>query len=203
MESLEKHSMRPPRTSDTAYIFAYGSLLRRGETPGGADGTPCVLNGFRRRWNVAMDNSRSLPGYKYYVDAKTGERPAVFVTFLNIMPDPEFHVHGVVFPVGRGGLGEFDDRERNYERHDVRGLVSMPFDGPVWAYVGTQAARRRYAAGVAQGRAVISRAYYDKVLEDFAAFGGAMRDEFERTTDAPEVPIGELTRLAVGETVGV
>ena len=33
-----------------------------------------------------MDNSVDLPGYKYYV-TPDGERPPVFVTFLNLVED--------------------------------------------------------------------------------------------------------------------
>ena len=62
------------------FLFGYGSLLR---FPGGI---PCHLLGHRRAWNVAMDNRQTIPGYKYYVDPDTGERPPVHVTFLNIYP---------------------------------------------------------------------------------------------------------------------
>ena len=64
----------------TTFVFGYGSLVRR------PDGIPCHLLGHRRAWNVAMDNRRTIPGYKYYVDPETGERPPVRVTFLSLYP---------------------------------------------------------------------------------------------------------------------
>ncbi len=177
------------------YIFGYGSLLRRGDAPIGE--TPCRLRGYRRRWDVAMDNGRDLPGYKFYVDPETGERPPVFVTFLNIAEDAGAEVNGVVFEVGPGLLDRYDDRERNYRRRDVRALLTATFTGPVWAYVGTPDARRRYEDGRAAGRAVISRGYQAKVIADFASFGGDMLDEFRRTTVPPAVPVRDLLRVAL------
>jgi cation transport regulator ChaC len=92
---------------DPAFVFAYGSLLA------GADGVPCRLAGHRRRFGVAMDNRRTLPGYKYFLDAATGARPAVFVAFLDVVEDPAASVQGVAFPVTAAGLAGGDDRERN------------------------------------------------------------------------------------------
>ena len=47
-------------------VFAYGSLID------GARGQPCTLSGWRRGWGVAMDNRRTLPGYRYFLDRETG-----------------------------------------------------------------------------------------------------------------------------------
>src|SRR5581483_4112443 len=68
------------------YVFGYGSLL----TPAGdgiAEFVPRRLRGYRRIWNVAMDNSQAIPGYKQYLDPATGTPPHCFVVFLNIVPD--------------------------------------------------------------------------------------------------------------------
>src|SRR3954462_5626102 len=102
----------------TAFVFGYGSLVRR------PDGLPCNLLGHRRAWNVAMDNRRTIPGYQYYVDPDTAERPAperppVRVTFLNLYPAAEGRVNAVAFPVTADELDELDRRERNYDRIDV------------------------------------------------------------------------------------
>jgi dephospho-CoA kinase len=180
----------------TGHVFGYGSLLA------GAAGIPCRLTGHRRAWDVAMDNAVDLPGYKYYVDPVTRERPAVMVTFLSISPDPARHVNGVALPVDAHELARLDARERNYGRADVRGLVSAPLGGPVWAFVGLAAARERYAVGQAAGRAVISRDYHDAVLAGFAALGPDAIAEFRRTTAAPAVPVVDLIRLAVDDASG-
>jgi hypothetical protein len=174
----------------TQYVFGYGSLVA-------GVGVPCRLRGYRRAWDVAMDNSVDLPGYKHYVDPVTGARPAVMVTFLSISPDAGGCVNGVLFPVDGVGLAALDARERNYRRSDVRGLLSGAElgEGPVWAYVGSPAARRRYADGLAAGRAVISRDYHDGVLGGFAALGPGVVEEFRRTTAGPDVPLVALLRV--------
>src|SRR6202051_1916397 len=99
----------------TQYVFAYGSLvldLAPGEEKSSVRGT--YLRDHRRAWNVAMDNSVSLPGYKYYLDAGDSSRPEVFVTFLNLLPAPGHRVNGMLVPVGPEELIELDRRERNY-----------------------------------------------------------------------------------------
>ena len=126
-----------------------------------------------------MDNTLDLPGYKHYVDAETGERPAVCVAFLDLVPDPSSAVNGVVFPVA--DLAALDDRERNYERREVQ--------PGVWAYLGTEAARARFE----RGPTVVSREYLDGVRESFAALGELTR--FEGSTDPPSVPVRDLRRI--------
>jgi hypothetical protein len=106
-----------------------------------------------------MDNRVDLPGYKYWVDAETGERPAVYVAFVDLAPDPDAVVEGVVFPVDRAALAAFDERERNYERADVTDRIDPPAGGPVHAYRGTLEARQRFAAGPT----VIARDYLEAV----------------------------------------
>jgi cation transport regulator ChaC len=173
-------------------VFAYGSLVH-------PRARPCRLRGHRRRWAVAMDNTRTIPGYKVYVDAR-GERPPVFVTFLDVAPaDGHAAVNGALFPVAPEALTLLDHRERNYERREVTELVDADVGGPVFAYVGRAEARERYARGAADGTAVVSRAYHDRVRADFAAFGPGALDEFDRTTEPPTVPLVELTRIEVPE----
>jgi cation transport regulator ChaC len=183
------------RSSSREFVFGYGSLLRPREARG--DAAPSILRGFRRGWNVAMDNSKDLPGYKYYVDEATGERPAIFVTFLNIWEDEGARVNGLVLPVGRDTLTALDDRERNYERQDVTGQLDDDFGGRVWAYVGTPAARERYETGRAAGTAVASALYERKVRQDFGTFGPDWLAQFDATTDELGVPLRQLKRIAI------
>jgi hypothetical protein len=146
-----------------------------------------------------MENARTIPGYKYYVDALTGDRPDWFVTFLNIVRDRGHRVNGVVFEVTRETLCQLDRRERNYERIDVSDDVSIPVDGPVWAYAGTRAAMTRFERGVRDRRAVISRPYHDGVLADFETIGPEARDRFIALTDPPPCPVVDLRRVDVPE----
>ena len=167
-----------------AFVFGYGSLLD------GATGTPCRLRGWRRRFGVAMDNRRTIPGYKYFLDARTGARPEVFVAFLDVLPDPGAAVDGVAAQVDAARLAALDDRERNYARVDVSAARDVELGGPVWAYAGLPEARERYAAAAAAGRAVVARAYVDDVRAGLAAHG------LELDT-APEIPVMDLRRVEV------
>ena len=140
------------------FVFGYGSLAALGDgvapsrTPR-AEGFVCDLPGYRRQWGVAMDNRRDLPGYKHYTD-ELGRRPAVFVCFLDLMPDPRTAVNGLCIPVDGARLAVLDERERNYERVDVSASV-VAGDARVWAYVGARASRLRMRWAVAAHRAVI------------------------------------------------
>jgi hypothetical protein len=135
-------------------VFGYGSLAAQA-------GQPCVLRDHRRGWGVAMDNRRTIPGYKFYVDPATGERPAVFVAFVCIWPEPGASVEGVLLQVDDDGLAALDRRERNYDRHDVSAHVDG--GGRVWAYLASDGGRERFAAGRAAGNAVISEEYLARI----------------------------------------
>src|SRR3954452_1226607 len=177
---------RDPTGMGAAFVFGYGSLLER------ATGAPCRLRAHRRHWGVAMDNRRTIPGYKYFLDT-AGGRPAVYVTFLDAVPDAAASVGGVAFAVDGLALAALDARERNYERVDVTVQVSADLGGPVWAYLGSDAGRARYAAGVRTGTAVVARAYLEGVRAGFAARGLA----FE--ADPLEVPVVDLELVRLPE----
>ena len=181
------------------YVFGYGSLLDPA-LPTRVVG-PAVLRGHRRVWGVAMDNRESIPGYKRYVDGD-GVAPAVCVVFLDLVPDPGASVNGAVIEVDDALAPGLDRRERNYARVDVgadAGLegAGAAVGGPVWAFVGRSVGRARCARAREEGIAVVSRAYLARVRADFASFGPAMLEEFDRTTAAPGVPVAELRRVAV------
>jgi hypothetical protein len=148
-------------------VFGYGSLVSH-------RGTPARLRGYRRAWNVAMDNRVTIPGYKYYVDA-AGERPHVVVTFLNLVPGDG--VDGVVV---EGDPAELDARERQYERVDVTHAIDVP--GPVFAYIGRAEAVARFETGLREGRAVAQRSYVEAV---------------RHIAPPPTFPVLDLTRVEV------
>jgi gamma-glutamylcyclotransferase (GGCT)/AIG2-like uncharacterized protein YtfP len=172
------------------FVFGYGSLLERACRE---ERSVYELEGYRRTWNIAMDNSRTIPGYKHYVDDATGDRQHWFVTFLNIVPDDQARVNGVLFQVDASLLERLDDRERNYERVDVSDRFRERVGGEVWAYVGRQDAVERFELGRRTGRGVISREYYERVRADFAAVGALRR--FEELTDPTPCPIRNLRRV--------
>jgi hypothetical protein len=146
-----------------------------------------------------MDNSVTIPGYKYYVDPVTGERPAYFVVFLNIVADHSTLVNGAAFEVSADQLTVLDDRERNYDRIEVSSLLSEPVEGTVWTYVGSGAGVRRFETGRRANRAVISAAYRNAVRQGFSALGGDAAEQFERLTEPPECPIVPLQRIPARE----
>jgi hypothetical protein len=166
------------------FVFGYGSLSGRG-------GVPATLAGHRRRWGVAMDNSRTIPGYKYYVEADSGARPDVHVAFLDIQPAPGESVNGVVLPVSPGDLTALDARERNYERIDVTDLIDPRPGGRVWTFAGSDDGRRRCRQA---DRLVVSRAYLEAVAAAFAALGPEQAARFRASTDEPPCPV-DLRRV--------
>ena len=168
------------------YVFGYGSLAddARG-------GFVALLPGAIRRWGVAMDNARDLPGYKWYA-TPGGERPQVFVCFLDLELAGGGQVNGICLPVSDAELPALDARERNYTRVDVSAQIDC--GAQVWAYVGSAAGRRRFAEGVAAGRAVIAQGYLDTVRAGFEALGGGEWAACAPTVEPGELPVRPLVR---------
>jgi hypothetical protein len=142
-----------------------------------------------------MDNSRDLPGYKYYIDPETGERPPVFVVYLDVWLREVAAVNGVVAALDEVALAGVDTRERNYVRREVTGQLSVEVDGRVWAYFGRPDARERFERGCAAGTAVVSARYQESVRAGFARLGPDELRRFDASTDAPCVPIRDLVRV--------
>jgi hypothetical protein len=163
------------------HVFGYASLLLDGS------GALATLPAHRRVWGVATDNVRHIPGYKLYLDRSDGSQPDIYVAFVDIEPDPESSVLGLVRPLAEGELEQLDARERNYDRIDVTDLIDTEFGGPVWTYRGSEEGRERLRRGRAEGRAVISRDYLTKVELGLSAIG----------RDAPEtdLPVRDLERV--------
>ncbi len=186
----------------TEWVFGYGSLVdaaalapwlgRDPFAPG--EVARCRLRGHRRTWNVARDNAAGRADKPHYVDPGTGERPALFVVAVNIRPAPGAAVNGLAFQVMRAQRDRIDRREFNYDRINAAELVDPPLEGPVWTYRGSQAAHARYRAGVAAGRAVVSRRYHRIVEGAFASLGEAALAEYRASTDPPAVPFADLHR---------
>ncbi|HEX5194442.1 MAG TPA: gamma-glutamylcyclotransferase family protein [Solirubrobacteraceae bacterium] len=179
------------------FVFGYASLaaLADGAAPSrtpAAGGFVCELRGHRRRWGVAMDNRRDLPGYKHYTEA-AGARPAVFVCFLDIVADRDCEVNGLCVPVDAARLKALDERERNYERRDVSALVDAG-GARVWAYFGRRAARRRMRRAAVAGRAVIDAGYLGLVTAGFRALGVAEWDACAPSLTPGALPVLALTR---------
>jgi hypothetical protein len=191
--------------AQTAFVFGYGSLATEGRgaprraevAPTRAfhpDGFVTDLQDVRRRWGVAMNNRANLPGYKYYLD-DNGDRPDVYVAFLDLRPAPGQSVNGVCLPVDDDQLAAFDQRERNYVRRDLTALSPLAQEGiRVWAYVGSPAGRRRLTRARAAGRAVIDRTYLEGVREGFKRLGPAEYATCAPSLDPDGLPVVRLNR---------
>jgi hypothetical protein len=171
------------------HVFGYASLVHDG-----GPGLLTHLRGMRRGWGVATDNTRGIPGYKMYLLRSDGSRPAVFVAFLDLLPDPEGAVNGVCRPVGPDELEVLDRRERNYDRVDVTASIESP-PGRVWAYLGSAAGRERRATARQAGTAVISRDYERKVQAGFQALGGDEYEAFLSSYSLEGLPVWDLERI--------
>lgn len=181
--------------SGSDWVFGYASLV-----PDGAGGGAMAarLAGHRRVLGVAHDNRRIIPGYKTYFRRDDGTRPDVYVSFFDVQAADGVSVEGLALPVDDERLEALDAREGNYDRVDVTGLVEGP-EGRVWTYMGQAAGRARLARGRAEGTAVVSRDYLEKVRSAFRARGKDAYAEFERTTDMLGIPAMDLDRRDVAE----
>jgi hypothetical protein len=177
------------------HVFGYGSLSSYGVAAEQAPPRVCRLRDHRRTWNVAMDNTVDLPGYKHYLSNDGATRPAVFVTFLNVVSAPGTALNGVLLPADDELLRALDRRERNYARVDVAALLDEPLAGRVWCYVGSAAARERFELGLARATAVVDGRYRDAVREGFARLGADALAEFDASTAAPGCAVVPLRRV--------
>jgi hypothetical protein len=176
-----------PVSGPAQYVFGYGSLAAQRHT----EGFVAELAGYARGWGVAMDNTRDLPGYKWYADGG-GRRPAVFVAFLDIAACQGGAVNGLCLPVTAGELPALDARERNYDRIDISERIGSGVR--VWAYVGSVAGRERLRRGRAAGTAIIGRDYLDGVRAAFQALGPRAWARCESSLDPGGLPVVALTR---------
>jgi len=172
-------------------VFAFGSLAA---APGGR---PAALRGLRRTWGVAMDNRNVIPGYKVWIDARTGQRPAVDVAFLDLEEaDPGVEVIGVLLPLTAAARPRLDRRERSYVRRDVTDRAGIA-GARVWAYLGRPEARERCAQARRAGTGVVARPYLAGVRAAFAARGPEVLAAYEASTAAPGMPVADLERMDV------
>ncbi len=183
--------------NDAQFVFGYGSLA--------GEHLRCPvarLGGWRRVWGVAMDNRIDVPGYKSYRMRSDGTRPAVFVAFLDIEPDPSAAVTGVSMPVAAQDLDALDRRERNYDRIDVTDAIAPSPDGRVWAYRGSEEGRARLREARAAGCAVVSRDYLEGVLAAVARIAPDELAEAERSPEVAGLKILDVDRVEIPADAG-
>jgi cation transport regulator ChaC len=195
-DEFEKSDELHEPLNEKFYIFGYGSLVDERELRdylneiGVEAGHPkeARLWGYRRAWDVAMDNRENIQGYKYYRDPRSHQRPSCFVTFLNIYPSDASSTNGIAFEVPEKALAELDRRERNYKRIDVTDRFHPQLGGRVWTYIATVDGRARYNTAEHDGSAVIQEEYIAKVERAFQSRGEKFYDQYIKSTDPPTVP---------------
>ena len=186
---------RPSRLlREQHHVFGYASLV----SDYAGEGVLARLRGYRRFFGVATDNTVAIPGYKMYLRRSDGVRPAVFVAFVDIDPDPHTTVSGLARAVDAAQLEQLDGRERNYDRVDVSEEIDG-VAGRVWTYRGSEEGRERLRRGRAEGRAVVSRDYIDKVRTGYAQLGETEQRAFTESSDLDDLPIWDLERLDLPE----
>ncbi|RMG21667.1 MAG: gamma-glutamylcyclotransferase [Methanobacteriota archaeon] len=123
------------------YIFGYGSLMAKeeiertlGRIVSAESVIPASLAGYRRDWSAVRSNTE-LTG-KWLVERSSGFLPQ-HVAYLNIVPDKDSVVDGVVFPVTEEDIQKMDRREVGYERIkvSVSGVDGRKIDGTVFTYI--------------------------------------------------------------------
>lgn len=196
---------RRPRDVDggTSWVLGFGSLVdpddplvRRLAIEGRA--VPGEVTGMRRTWAAGLENRAPENDGKHHLD-EHGARPDVCVAALSADEHPGSAINVLALPVDADALARTDARERGYERLEVSDRFSVRLDGPVWIYRATASARRSLARADEHGRAVVSRAYVDRVQQAFAARGPDWLAAYRASTDAPAYPLMTLRLHRAGE----
>ena len=179
------------------WVFGYGSLVSETRPVRIGSGTVSPrwvsLNGYRRSWDVAMENRGSVNDHKHYIDPLSGARPDVYAAFLNIGARPGESCVGLAIPVDDSTLPALDHREINYRRMAVTDLISPRLEGTVWSYVALDAGRERFETGLRTGNVYLAREYRTFVEAAHAEGNPGGLEAFRATTDPPACPERDLT----------
>lgn len=159
-------------------LFAYGSLVNRASAARALGRRPIIndivvadLVGYRLAWNSRQ---------RIYADSLGAEIDAMF---LNIEPDAQATVPGVLLAVSDEELRQVERREQGYALVDVSAAVrtagATP-SAPVTAFVSAPAA--------AGGDAFLLDEYVEKVRQGWREFGADWLAKFERSLPASPLP---------------
>ncbi len=176
-------------------MFGYGSLVAAAEAERLVAGEVAQLGtlaNWRRGWNVAMANASAASDTKHFLDPDTGQRPAIFVAWLNVYPCPGAKVNGVFLPLTAAALPALDARERNYRRVEVSADASLPTHLPIWTYTGLAAGLERFRVGQATGTLFVSSDYHELCRMAFLSRGRKFSETYDDTTDPLPAPLRRL-----------
>lgn len=164
-------------------IFGYGSLLsvasleRTLGRPYGGPFVVCAIDGWRRRWNVAMPNDVFA-----YRDKDAWVTPAK-IFYLNVEPEAGALVNGILFVVNSDDLERFDRREWIYDRVNVTSVLrGVHVDGgAAWVYRGKPEHVFTHPTSPSEG--AIRRTYIDILDTGHRQLGADFTRAYDATTD--------------------
>lgn len=180
------------------YIFGYGSLVDEkklieflGRKNSNDDNfLKCKLLDYKRVWNVAEKNKLREQDGRQYIHPIRKDIPDVEIVFLNIEPEKNSYIHGILFEVTDEELAMIDKRERSYKRTDVSNLIYKHVEGTVWTYEALESHKELFNTAVENNRAVIVKGYYDLVLQSYKNNGKDYIENYLNTTsNIDSIPI--------------
>jgi cation transport regulator ChaC len=169
---------------DEAALFGYGSLISipsMERSLGRSYDGPfivCVLEGWRRAWNIAM------PNRIFYFETPSGAFYPERIVYLNIEPDPGTSLIGTLFVIKQSDVDAFDRREWIYYRLDATAQFRdiTVCGGSVYVYVGK--AEYRIPRIETPRVAAVRRSYLRILDTGFVSLGDDFRVAFEHFSDS-------------------
>lgn len=185
-------------------VFVYGSMVNRDSMlktlpslPAACGPSMAILEGWARSWNTGSD-PRDQPERVW-----RGEQNEVFdgtIASLGIVPREDAECPGALYRISVSDLAVVDNRERDYERINITGLVRGPELNPtdaVFTYVPTEKSQQRLRRAQAEGKAVLSKGYLHLVREGFRTLFPHGENLYETTTPRFHGRIEQLTMSPV------
>jgi hypothetical protein len=162
----------------SSFLFAYGSLVNRasaeralGRPVSPGDLLFAELAGYRLAWSSRQ--RVQVPALGRSVDA----------AFLNIEPDPDAFVPGVLMAVSDEELARVATREKGYRRVDVSAGIRTDTGtqaAPVFSFV--------FPPSSAADDGYMLDAYLDKVRQGWRELGADRLAQFDRVAALPPLP---------------
>lgn len=176
------------------YVFGYGSLAHPQDWA--LQGLPVKaiyghLSGYRRTWQVALENADPRYDHKHY--KHKGERIECAVATLGIYSCPSGPpCNGLAIPVTKSRLDLLKQREISYQMsEDISNLFSQDLPLPLWAYVPSKESYQIYRRN--ENNVFLPESYLSYCQEAFAYWdpSGGWRD-FLVSTDPLPCPLLDL-----------